>query len=122
MDIRAYWDAVLRQDAQGMRGFLHPEAEIKWPNTKERFNRDEFIRANCEYPGSWAGELLRTEVLGELVITVAKVRSVDGALAFHAVSFIELKDDKIISLEEYWGDDGPPPEWRQKLRLGGQIG
>lgn len=121
MYIQAYWDAVLRQDAQGMREFLRPEAEIRWPNTNERFSGEEFIRANCEYPGQWTGKVDRAETLGNLVITVVNVRSKDGGLSFHVVSFIELKEDRIISLEEYWGDDGPPPEWRQKLCLGRPI-
>jgi len=38
------------------------------------------------------------------------------------VSFIKLKDDKIISMDEYWGDDGAPPQWRLEKGLGTKIG
>lgn len=121
MDIQAYWDAVLRQQPQAMRTFFHPEARIDWPNTGERFTPEEFIRANCEYPGAWDGEILRAVRQGDLVITVVRVFSRDRKLSFHVTSFLELREGKIASLEEYWGDDGPPPRWRQELGLGKPI-
>ncbi|MGP1530407.1 MAG: hypothetical protein ACTTI3_08785 [Treponema sp.] len=33
----------------------------------------------------------------------------------------KLKDDKIIAMDEYWGDDGVPPQWRLEKRLGRKI-
>ncbi len=121
MDIQAYWDAVLSQQPQAMRAFFHPEARIDWPNTNERFTLEEFIRANCEYPGAWDGEVLRTVRHGDLVITVVRVFSRDRKLSFHVTSFLELREGKIASLEEYWGDDGPLPGWRQEMRIGSPI-
>ncbi|EEV19128.1 hypothetical protein TREVI0001_0232 [Treponema vincentii ATCC 35580] len=41
--------------------------------------------------------------------------------SFHVVSFIKIKDDKIISMDEYWGDDGAPPQWRLEKQLGTKI-
>ena len=32
-----------------------------------------------------------------------------------------VEDGRIAALEEYWGDDGPPPAWRQELHLGRPI-
>lgn len=51
LNIRAFWDAVLRQDAAAIREFFHPNAWVNWNNTNEHFTLEEFIRANCEYPG-----------------------------------------------------------------------
>lgn len=42
--------------------------------------------------------------------TAVNVYSTDKTDSFHVVSFIKLKDDKIISLDEYWDDDGAPPQ------------
>lgn len=55
MEIKEFWDAVLRQDAAAIRGFFHPTAFVNWHNTNEHFTVEEFIRANCEYPGEWDG-------------------------------------------------------------------
>ncbi len=29
--------------------------------------------------------------------------------------------EKILRLEEYWSDDGAPPEWRRKMQIGQKI-
>ena len=59
MDIKAFWDAVLRQDANVIREYFHPTAFVNWHNTNEHFTVEEFIRANCEYPGEWDGEVVQ---------------------------------------------------------------
>ena len=48
MEIQAFWDAVLRQDAEGMRAFFWPDARVDWPNTGERFTVAEVLHAHCE--------------------------------------------------------------------------
>ena len=53
-----------------MAAFFAPGAQVLWPNTNERFTAEEFIRANCEYPGAWEGEVERVEAMGPLLITV----------------------------------------------------
>ena len=52
MNIERYWSDTLRQNAEAMRAYFDYNAYIKWHNTNELFNSEEFIRANCEYPGS----------------------------------------------------------------------
>lgn len=73
MDILAYWQAVLQQNASAMSRFFAPAATVKWHNTNEEFTADEFILANCKYPGSWDGAVERMEHIGDLLITVAHV-------------------------------------------------
>lgn len=121
MDIQAYWRAALAQDASAMRSFLHPSAVIRWHCTNECFSAGEFIRANCEYPGSWDGQIERMESLGNLVITAVRIFPKDTSVSFHCVSFMRLHEGKIIELDEYWGDDGPPPQWRQDMQIGTSI-
>ena len=105
-----------------MRTFFSVDAQICWHNSNERFSLEGFIRANCEYPGNWKGELVRLEETDALTITVMRVwNAEEESMSFHAVSFIRLSDGKIISIDEYWGDDGPPPEWRQKSELSTKI-
>lgn len=121
MDIHAYWTAVLRQDADAIRAHFCPNAYVNWHNTNEHFTVDEFIRANCEYPGDWAGKVERVVRQGTECITVAHVYSRDGKLSYHVVSFIRVDGGQIASVDEYWGDDGDPPEWRREMHLGSAI-
>ena len=121
MDIHSFWTSVLAQDEDGLREFFAPDAEINWHCTNERFTADEFIRANCDYPGDWDGEIERIETFGDLVITAVRVFPRDRSASFHAVSFIRLRGEKIISLDEYWADDAPAPEWRRKMNIGKPI-
>lgn len=121
MDVKQFWADVLRQDADAVRTYFHKDAFVNWHCTNERFTVEEFIRANCEYPGKWAGEVERSHCFGDILVTAVRVYPVDGAVSFHVVSFIKVRDGKICSMDEYWGDDGPAPQWRSEKHLGKPI-
>lgn len=121
MDIVQYWDAVLKQDAERMKKFFHLDAYICWHNTNEHFTVNEFIEMNCEYPGQWEGKIERVCYFEELIITVVNVFDFQQTMSFHVVSFIQLRDGKIASLDEYWGDDGVAPQWRLDKHIGRPI-
>ncbi len=121
IDTHALWAAVLRQDADAIRAFFVPAAYVNWHNTNEHFTVDEFIRANCEYPGEWTGQVEREIWTGDTVITATHVASKDGKLSFHVISFIQVEDSKIVAVDEYWGDDGEAPGWRQDMKIGSKI-
>lgn len=121
MNINEYWKVALAQDANKMKDYFNENAYINWHNTNEHFTVDEFIRANCEYPDSWDGEVERIEEIGNLIITATHVYAKNKPLSFHVVSFIKVTDDKISSIDEYWGDDGMPPQWRVDKHIGTTI-
>lgn len=121
MDIHVYWDAVLRQDVGAIAGFFAEDAKINWRNTNECFTVSEFIRANCEYPGQWDGKVEKVMALGDQVITVTHVYNKERTISCHAVSFLHIKENKILFIDEYWGDDGPPPQWRQDMFIGRSL-
>ena len=121
MDIHAFWDAVIRQDAQAIRPFFAPDAVIRWHCSNECFTVEEYIRANCEYPGEWLGEIERVISMEDQTILAAHVHAKDDSLSCHVVSFLTLTEGKIITLDEYWGDDSPPPQWRQDMSIGSKI-
>lgn len=121
MNINEFWQAVLQQDADKMRTFFHSEAYVNWHCTNEHFTVEEFIRANCEYPGEWCGEVEREVVTGDMIITATHVWLKDGNASFHVTSFIKVVDGKIAAIDEYWGDDGEAPKWRQELHIGERI-
>ena len=60
-------------------------------------------------------------MIDDLFITVTKVYPKDRGACFHAVSFIRTANDKITSIDEYWADDGNPPQWRADKHIGTPI-
>ena len=121
MNIENYWKATLAQDADAMRTFFHRDAYVNWHNTNEHFAVEDFLRVNCEYPGRWDGEIERTIQTGDLLICVVHVFSTDGKLSFHVTSFLKIKEGKITSIDEYWGEDGQAPQWRIDQQIGTPI-
>lgn len=121
MNIYDFWRAVLAQDAEAIRPYFHTGAYVNWHCTNEHFTVEEFIRANCEYPGEWDGEVERVEDLGSLIVTVVRVYPADRSASFHVTSFFKVEDGKIAAADEYWADDGPAPAWRRELRIGRPI-
>ena len=111
MNIHNFWKAVLAQEAEKMRTYFKENAYVNWHCTNEHFSVEEYIRANCEYPGVWEGTIERIEAMGDLTIVVVRVFASDQESSFHVVS----------SLDEYWGDDGPAPLWRREKKLGTVI-
>lgn len=114
-----YWKNIASQNEMELKKFFHEVACIRWHNTNEQFNVSEFLRANCEYPGDWSGEVERIEKARNTVITVTHVWT--KGMSFHVTSFIEIIEGKIKTLDEYWGDDGPIPQWRKDMHIGKPI-
>lgn len=121
MDVYAFQRAVLEQRAEDMAAYFSPEAVVDWHCTNERFTAAEYIRANCEYPGDWDGEVERVCPIPEGIVTVTHVYPKDRSMSFHVTSFLTLADDKIVHMDEYWADDGPAPQWRQEMGVGRPI-
>ncbi len=121
MNIQNYWKCTIAQDKEKIKEFFSKDAYINWHNTNEHFTVDEFIKANCEYPDKWDGKIERIETIGNLIITAVHVFAINKPLSFHVTSFIKIENDKIISIDEYWGDDGNPPKWRSDMKIGEKI-
>lgn len=121
MNITQYWSAVLRQDADAIHAYFAPSAWINWHNTNEHFTVDEFIRVNCEYPGKWNGEIEKMLRTDDQIVTATHVYTRDNMFHFHVTSFFRIADHKIVSIDEYWGDDGNAPQWRQEMHIGCSI-
>lgn len=121
MNVLEFMKAVLNQDERKIRAYFHPDAYVNWHCTNEHFTVDEFIIANCEYPGEWDGEVERVEVMGDLLIAVTRVYPKDKTSSFHVTSFIRVRDALIVSMDEYWADDGDAPQWRLDKHIGKPI-
>lgn len=125
MDIKKiilnFWKDVIEQNAVNLQQHFAPTAIINWHNTNESFNLEEYVIANCEYPGNCIGEVERIEVKDDLAISVTRVWLSDNSVSVHATSFIKFSGEKIVSLDEYWSDDGIAPKWRLDKKIGKPI-
>lgn len=119
--ITDFWRDVLSQNEKALERYFSADAIVRWHNTNEQFTAQEYIVANCTYPGAWQGEIERLEHSENLSISVARVWSADKMASFHVTSFFEFSDDKIVVLNEYWGDDGTAPRWRLNKKIGTPI-
>lgn len=122
MEIEKFWHDIITQNKTALSAYFCDDAVIRWHCTNEKFTVDEYIRANCEYPGKWEGEVERMEAFDSKIILVGKVHSIDTTISCHVVTFIKLRDDKICEMDEYWADDGEIPSWRIEMGNGSTIG
>ena len=83
--LAAFWRAVAAQERDPLRGFFAEGAEVLWPNTNERFVVEEYLRANCEYPGKWHGKIEKMLDTAEGSVTVTRVWSEEFSV--RAISF-----------------------------------
>lgn len=118
---RWIWHAVLSQDREMLPTFFRDDAVIRWHCSNERFTVAEYIRANCEYPGSWRGDIERIEMAGSTVVLAGRVYPVDESASYHVVSFIRTEQGLISELDEYWADDGEAPAWRRHMGIGRPV-
>lgn len=121
MNIDEYWKNILTQNEEAIKSYFHDNAIINWHCTNESFTVDEFIRANCDYPGEWDGEIERKYKIDNIIITVTHVYTKDKSSSFHVTSFIKISNEKIEAIDEYWGDDGIAPQWRLDKHIGRKI-
>jgi ketosteroid isomerase-like protein len=97
---------------------FHPDVEMSWPHTRERFvGRANIVEMNRAYPEGWAIELLRVVPHGDVV--VSEIRVTAGEELFFAVSLFDLEDGLIRRVTEYWVTSPyeEPPAWREPFRV-----
>lgn len=121
MQIECFFADVVGQNRQSLPDYFAPDAQVFWHCTNECFTAEEFIHINCDYPGSWEGTIERLEPLDDGYLLVGRVFDKEQSSSHHVVSLMKIQAGKIIRLDEYWGEDGPPPAWRRQKRIGRPI-
>lgn len=121
MDIRDFWKYVIKQDRAMLKTFFSENAIIRWRCTDEEFTVDEYIQATCEYSGIYEGHIERIDREGDKYTVAVQVYPVEKTSSSHVVSFITVKDDKIVEMDEYWSHDVNAPDFRRELSIGKQI-
>lgn len=52
---------------------------------------------------------------------ITRVFNIENTISFRVTLFINIKDNKIISMDKYWSKDGEAPKWRLDMKLGEKI-
>lgn len=118
-DVGRFVQAVAKQDMDALRQYFTPNAIICWHDSNELFSVDEYIQANCKYPGAWDGEIQRVESVENGVVMVTKISSEESSHL--VVAFIKLEGSKIKRLDEYYSECSAIPEWRKDMNIGKPI-
>ena len=119
----SFIQAVAKQNADALSEYFTPDAIICWHDSNEQFTVDEYIRANCEYPSKWNGEVMRVEKTEDGMVIVTKMFSDESTHLITA--FVKLAKNKICRLDEYYSDYNDCediPDWRKEMKIGKPIG
>ncbi len=121
MNIQAFITAVVTKNESEMRKFLADEVIVRWHNTNEEFTLEEYLQANCAYPGDWVGNVERIIPTDDGCVAIIKILSNDALVQFHQISVVTMQDEKIVALDEYYSEDGVAPQWRLDMNIGNAI-
>ncbi len=121
MDIQAFIIAVVDKKENQMRRFLADELIVRWHNTNEQFNLEEYLKVNCSYPGNWLGKVEAIIPTSEGCVAVVQISSEDESVKVHQISVMKIMNEKIVALDEYYSEDGSIPQWRLDMNIGSLI-
>lgn len=125
--VSEYWSCIIEQRWDDARKLLAQEFEACWPQSNEKFTRDNFIEVTRTYPGTheiqiqnqW-GEHDQWDRVDTIISEVhIKSNTPEGkAVELFGLSIFEVEDDGehlIRSVREYWPEPYPVPTWRKHL-------
>jgi len=115
--VRQLWQSMQSRDWKAVRDLLHPDLDVRWPHTRERFvGPDEYVAVNERYPGHWSIAVDRVVFDGTTAVSAVTVS--EGSVDVFAASFFSFRDGLIHTIVEYWADSAQPPAWRRDAGLG----
>lgn len=113
-----FWRLMDQADFDGLAELLAADATIRLPNTREVFRgASSYIAFNKAYPGRWHALVASLIDLGDRIITTVKIWSEEGGPSFYVTSYFAIRDGKIGAIDEYWGENSEPPDWRLEKGL-----
>lgn len=117
LDTRAllerYWKAIDSGDFELAHRIYHEEALLDFPQTGERINGRDNIKASRAADPQRATVAIRS-LLGQGDLWVTDyTTSYDGEPEF-VVSIMELRDGKVVRETMYFSEPLPAPRWRAK--------
>jgi ketosteroid isomerase-like protein len=112
--IRDFLDATERGDIEALVELVHPDVNVEWPQSGERFTgQDNALAAQLATP-------IKPEVAGEPVVIgggdvwVIRMPLRYGPDTFHYAGIFEIEDGKIRRTTEYFAAPFPANEARAR--------
>jgi ketosteroid isomerase-like protein len=103
--VRRLWGLFEARRWDEARELLREDFVAEWPHSLERMRgRDNFIELNRNYPDGWTIRVDRVVAGGDVV--VSEITVTQGEATFHAASFFEARDGKLVRAREYWVERG----------------
>lgn len=112
--VSAYWNDVITQNNSNLGQYFNSDAVINCHNTNSSFTVAEFIESNSRKLVNLTASIEKNIDTGDQLITMAKIRDSVSNIVFHVTSFIQIENDRISKVNEYWGNGLPFSELRNK--------
>ena len=124
--VKKLWELMNELKFEELKELLAENFTATWPQSNETFNRNGYIEANRNYPGTHKIEVLnlyqeqnrwngKDSVLSEISIISKTPEGKDYSL--FGLSIFELEGDKITSAREYWAPTYAAPDWRKQWAI-----
>ena len=115
--VNKFWKLMATNDFRLVGSLLSDDFVIDWPQSGERIRgRDNYAAMNEQYPtttGHWT--FIVNRLIGNDQEAASDVSVSDGVQNARAISFFEVRDEKIVRMVEYWPDSFAPLENRRHL-------
>lgn len=99
-------------DVSVMDEVFHDDAEMEWPQSRERVRGAENRRAiYSSFPGLPSISLRRIVTGGDLVVAMATFDYGDDE--YETALVFEFRDGRIVRETAYWATPFDPPDWRR---------
>ena len=110
--VRRLYEAYQARDWETATTFLHDDATVAMPATRERLDgREDVIGFQRAYPEPW-GDLSVLRVVGNEAVAAAEIEVVAAEDTFRMAAFWQSKEGLLHEGVEYWvtvGGEEPPP-------------
>ncbi len=94
-------EAIDARDWSALRGLLAPGFSASFVHTGQRFDAEEWVAFNSDYPGHWRFRWEDVVVAGDRGVGRARVS--DDQQVFHVASFVTIDAEGLVSeLVEVW--------------------
>lgn len=110
-----YFHCMNANDWAAAAALFSDDFDFLWPQSNERIpTREAFVAINAEYPAHGRWSFTVRAVIGEGSRVVTDTLVSDGTVEAVAITFFEVRRDRIARIVEYWPEDYPPPAWRAR--------
>jgi ketosteroid isomerase-like protein len=98
-----YWALMQTNDWAAVGAVLADDFVLEWPQSNERIRgRERYAQMNAEYPAAGRWRFTTWRLFGDALRAVSEVEVTDGSRRDVALTFFEVRGDRIARIVEYW--------------------